>query len=228
MSQGKRIFWGGTGLRVLLSHSHVDKASASELKAQLDLLGVQSFVAHEDIEPTRQWLDEMRIALDSMHILVALVTEEFKLSKWTDQEVGYAVASRAAVIPVGLGLTPYGFMSSVQALRGSESQADWAKAIVKFAFEQPTLAVAGFRSFLSALDDCPRYEVADTLRDEILPLVDKWTPKREQRFAKHYNCNAQVYEAARYGGSMFIEELNRRAKGHFSLKQNYKLEWAPF
>lgn len=228
MSRTKKELWGGTGLRVFISHSHMDRAQASELKTQLNLLGVQAFVAHEDIEPTRQWLEEMRMALDSMHILAALVTKDFKSSSWTDQEVGYAVARDVPVIPIKLGLTPYGFMGDVQALRGRDAESVWAKAVVRFAFQQSELSIVCFRSLLNAFENCPRYQVADTLRNEILPMVDKWTPKREERFAERYNSNSQVYEAVRHRSARFVTDLNQRATGHFSLKKDYKLEWIPF
>lgn len=228
MSRTKKELWGGTGLRVFVSHSHIDREQASELKTQLNLLGVQAFVAHEDIEPTRQWLDEMRMALDSMHVLAALVTKDFKSSSWTDQEVGYAIARDTPVIPVKLGLTPYGFMGDVQALRGKDAEPAWAKAVVRFAFGQSNLAVACFRSFLNAIENCPRYKVADTLLDEILPMVDEWTPKREKRFVERYNSNSQIYEAVRHRSASFLTKLNQQATGHIDLKKDYRLEWTPF
>jgi len=68
------------------------------------------------IEPTREWVTEIEQALDTCHALAALLTEGFHESKWTDQEIGFCVKRRILVLPIRVGLDPYGFISRYQAL----------------------------------------------------------------------------------------------------------------
>jgi hypothetical protein len=108
--------WEGEQFKLFLSHISAKKKFAAELKVQLAFFGIDGFVAHSDIKPTKEWLDVIDRALRSCDALAAILTDGFKESDWTDQEVGYVVARRALVIPIDLGLTPYGFISRYQSL----------------------------------------------------------------------------------------------------------------
>lgn len=226
MSQTEAQMWGGPGLRFFISHSHLDKVKAAELKEHLENLGAQAFVAHEDIKPTRPWQDEMRCALGGMHVLVALLTKHFRESKWTDQEVGYAISSKVPVMPVSLDVSPYGFMSEVQALRGKDSVATWAITLLEYAFETDTLASVCFKTIISAIERCHSFEIADIILRSVVPLFREWTPKKAHRFVRAYNGNRQVYESVQYRGRGFLTALNRQAEGQFTVDKHYKLKWS--
>ncbi len=110
--------WQPGMLRLFLSHISAEKAGVSKLKSELLRWGVDSFVAHEDIEPNLEWQREIELALRSMYALAALLTPGFHESRWTDQEVGFALGKGTLVIPVRLGLDPYGFIGKQQGLPG--------------------------------------------------------------------------------------------------------------
>ncbi len=57
--------------------------------AALDRYGIELFVAHEDIEPDREWKDEILNALGTTDGSVAFLHQEFKTSDWCGQEVGW-------------------------------------------------------------------------------------------------------------------------------------------
>ena len=65
--------WESGRLRLFLSHVSRIKAQTSALKAALRALGIDGFVAHEDIEPAFEWHREIEFGLRSMHALCALV-----------------------------------------------------------------------------------------------------------------------------------------------------------
>jgi hypothetical protein len=111
--------WENGMLRLFLSHVSAHKKNVAELKADFRSYGVSAFVAHEDIEPNAEWLHEIELALQSMDALVALLTPDFHQSKWTDQEVGFAMGSNRTIISVRLGTDPYGFIGKFQGLPGS-------------------------------------------------------------------------------------------------------------
>ncbi len=54
---------------------------------------ISGFVAYETIDPGELWQREIEAALRSMHAMAALITPDFHDSKWTDQEVGWALGS---------------------------------------------------------------------------------------------------------------------------------------
>jgi hypothetical protein len=109
-------FWEPFHFRVFLSHLSSFKKTTGQLQAALRPYGVSAFVAHVDIEPTREWMGEIEAGLHSMDALVAILMPGFKESNWTDQEVGVAVGRGVLVIPVMRGLEPHGFMSKYQGL----------------------------------------------------------------------------------------------------------------
>jgi len=105
----KRI-WDNDCFRVFLSHKAEVKKEAAILKDKLKFYGISCFVAHEDIHPTKEWQNEIENALHTMDSFVALLTEEFHDSLWTDQEVGFAFGRGVPIISVKLGKDPYGFI----------------------------------------------------------------------------------------------------------------------
>lgn len=133
-----RRLWPDRRFRLFLSHLSADKVEVSALKRALEIYGITAFVAHEDIEPSLQWRDEIELGLKSMHALVALVTPEFHNSHWTDQEIGWAFGRGVPVVSVRLGKDPCGFAGKFQALSGSLKQpAALAESIVGVLIANP-------------------------------------------------------------------------------------------
>jgi hypothetical protein len=108
------IFWKTGHFKLFLSHLASFKKTIGILKAELEKYGISSFVAHEDIEPTKDWQEEIEKGLFSMDALCAILMPGFKESKWTDQEIGIAIGRGVLVIPVRRELDPYGFIGKYQ------------------------------------------------------------------------------------------------------------------
>jgi hypothetical protein len=108
--------WEPNHFRLFLSHLSEIKRQVGELQRALRRHAISSFVAHVDIEPTREWQDEIESALLSMDALAAILMPGFKASNWTDQEVGAAIGRGVLVIPVMRGSTPHGFIGKFQGL----------------------------------------------------------------------------------------------------------------
>lgn len=133
--------WKAGYLRLFVSHKAEYKEHAFKLKLELNDYGIDAFVAHEDIEPTKVWLREIENALHSCDIMVALMTEQFSESNWTDQEIGAAFGRNIQVIPVKVGKDPYGLIGKYQALQGLGKNSEvlsseifdllWSKPLIK-------------------------------------------------------------------------------------------------
>src|SRR5229473_1416448 len=59
---GDRI-WNKASFRLFLSHVSAHKSEVSKLKEELLRYRISGFIAHEDIEPTKEWLTEIELAL---------------------------------------------------------------------------------------------------------------------------------------------------------------------
>lgn len=134
--------WSEGTLRLFLSHSSTKKLLISQIKQELAAFGIESFVAHEDIEPTREWLDEIKIGLNTCHALVAVLCREFKSSNYCDQEVGYALQRGLLIIPVRLEIDPYGFMAPLQGVPAfQKTPGEIAADIKKLLLAHPTTKI---------------------------------------------------------------------------------------
>jgi len=111
-------FWRKGMFRLFISHLAGHRKWAGELQEALLPYGISSFVAHNDIEPTTEWQNQIETALSTCDALVALLHEKFHESKWTDQEVGFAMGRGVPVYSVHFGEAPYGFIGRFQAFNG--------------------------------------------------------------------------------------------------------------
>lgn len=104
-------------IRIFFSYSTDDKNIVGRLKEQLEFMGFEVFLAHDDIEPSVEWQDEIIKNLKMCDIFIPLITESFKGSEWTDQETGMAVINDKFIIPLQLESPPYGFIGRIQSLQ---------------------------------------------------------------------------------------------------------------
>lgn len=111
-------FWRRGMFRLFITHLATHKILAAQLQDALLRYGISSFVAHNDIEPTLEWQTQIETALATCDALVALLHEKFHESKWTDQEIGFAMGRGVPAFAVQLGETPYGFIARFQAFNG--------------------------------------------------------------------------------------------------------------
>jgi hypothetical protein len=116
--------------RLFISHISTDKDKATRLKTCLSAYAIDGFVAHEDIQPTLEWQVEIERALRNMDAFIAIHTEGFAASIWTQQEIGFAVGRDVKIISLKMGEDPTGFISKHQALaRGKRTAEEIAKEV---------------------------------------------------------------------------------------------------
>lgn len=109
-------FWTPGYIKMFISHLTSNKDRISSLKLNLADWGISAFVAHEDIQASREWRDEVEAGLETMEILVAIVEPGFKESDWCAQEIGYALGRKIDIIPLKAGLDPFGFFGKYQGI----------------------------------------------------------------------------------------------------------------
>jgi TIR domain len=199
--------WRPDRIRVFMSHTSEHKADVGRLANELNRFAFSCFVAHDAIEPSRQWQEVIELALRTCDVLVAYVTPDFNASRWTDQEVGWALGRGVIVIPLKAGTDPYGFFGAYQAVALGKDQRTWEVAVAV----TRAIAVAIFRrqrpgaaALVGPMTDavvdafCLSGSFESTRRRfELLTLVprDAWTVEHLTRLERAIEENGQIREA---------------------------------
>ena len=193
--------WGQGSPRVFLSHRAEFKVQAKELKDELAKWGATSFVAHDDIEPTRAWQTEIERALASMDVLVALLTGGFRDSWWTNQEIGVSLGRGVPVLCVRIDEAPHGFVGQPQAIPGAgRSSSEIAKALVSVMSGQPRLSNALLTGIVIQWESARRFEEGIRVMG-LLEACKTIPPDLLARIELAFEANDQLHNSS---------EVNRR------------------
>lgn len=196
--------WEKESFRLFISHSTKQKLLVTQVKHELQEYGVESFVAHEDIAPTTDWLNEIRKALNTCHAFTALICEEFPKSKYCDQEVGFAMQRGVLVIPIRLEGDPHGFMAPLQGVTAfDKAPKDIAADIFKLIEKNPAtakLAEKAKRYRLEQLTDeflnSSNFSASTTLLRK-LEDYDSLPSNLLQKIHDGWKKNDQIYNCAK-------------------------------
>lgn len=103
-------------LEFFISYSTRDKEIAGKVEQLLKKMNVDVFLAHEKIEVSAVWREEILRHLKSCSALVCIVTKNFLESEWTGQEAGFVLGREKNVISLVFpGVKLPGFLESIQA-----------------------------------------------------------------------------------------------------------------
>ncbi len=172
-------FWKVGNFRLFISHLAAFKVQTAHLQNALRKYAISSFVAHEDIEPTKEWQSEIEAALQTMDALAAILMPGFRDSNWCDQEVGVAVGRGVLVIPIRRGLDPYGFIGKYQGIQAQgKTIGDVAEAIFQTLIKSPktkskillslSAAISTATTVEEALDRVSLFKSLDSIPSDIL------------------------------------------------------------
>ncbi|MCH7768728.1 MAG: toll/interleukin-1 receptor domain-containing protein, partial [Nitrospinae bacterium] len=161
-------FWSPNHLRIFLSGLATEKKAIKAIKTELGDYGLVCFLAHEDIEPTREWQTEIETALTTMDALVAYLTPGFNESEWTDQEVGVAIGRKVPIVPLKAGIDPYGFIGKYQALQAKDRMPEEiAKEIVELLAAKPQIAAKISNALVERLEGSGSFSDSKLIMDLI-------------------------------------------------------------
>lgn len=185
-------FWTEGTFRLFISHLAAHRKFAADVQDALENYGISAFVAHNDIEPTKEWQTEIEVALATCDGLAALLHDNFHASNWTDQEVGFAMGRGVPIFAVGLGQIPYGFIGKFQALNGNgkkpyELARELFNAIRKHKQTQQVMADVLVRLFEKSLS----FDSAKA-RIGYLEDIENWKPSYIQRISDALESNGQI------------------------------------
>lgn len=185
-------FWKDTYVRVFLSHLSEHREFAAELQEAMEEYGLTAFVAHNDIEPTAEWQNEIETALSTCEVLIALMHNGFKESSWTDQEVGFAMGRGLPVFSVRYDQDPYGFIGRFQAFNGNGKTADILAKEIFDVLRQHKQTQRRMADVLVA-----RFESSYSFQNAksnigLLEELNIWNPNYSERIEKAVENNGQI------------------------------------
>lgn len=210
-----RIYGRGT-YAVFLSHISDDKTWVSKIKQELAPYGVSCFVAHEDIEPNTMWANEIMDALYSADLLVALMTNGYHESKWTDQEIGCAIGRGIPVIAMNIdGTVPYGIIGQFQGYKTTWENA--ATDLLGFLAAEEKY----HRAWVKKVQELASFDEANRFAASTFPLIRHISHENVNAFIEAWADNSQAYESFEFQG----RENSRQPMGIKKSVEDYIVEW---
>ncbi|AKJ38579.1 toll/interleukin-1 receptor domain-containing protein [Methanosarcina barkeri] len=102
--------------RVFLSYEDSFHSETNQLATYLKFYGVDCFVAKYAPTPG-EWLEQIKKALSTMDAFIPLITDTYHQKYWTNQEIGFAFAKEALIIPIKFeSKNPEGFIFTKTAI----------------------------------------------------------------------------------------------------------------
>ena len=201
--------WGNGAIRAFLSHVADDKIGATELKTSLARYGIGAFVAHEQIEVSRDWQIELKFALGTMDVLVALCTPGFNESSWANQEVGFAIGSGKPVIAIRNGADPSGFQTKYQAMSASDTSWDEvARDILRLLVRRDDFRDLVPSALADAFSKSRNFNESRVLL-ESLQEIETLTMEQAGEIVEAVNSNIQINSSYVLGGEFKEEFLQK-------------------
>lgn len=173
--------WTGDSFRLFLTHLASEREFVGGVQQVLRWEGIDSFVAHADIEPSAEWVRTIDSALRTCDALAAFLHQGFKASDWCDQEIGVVYGRRKPLIPIAFDEMPYGFLGQYQALlcRG-ETPHVVARKILGILLKRPDTRDDVIDAQLSAFVAAHSFDHANGISDRLSAEMEAgdWTPTR--------------------------------------------------
>ena len=112
-------------MKIFVSHSHTDKKALGQLKRDLSVLGMDCFLAHDDINIGEHDLERIKKEIADCDIFLIIGNKESKQSDFCNQEIGMAIAYKKHIIStIHKDLAPWGFTERQQAIKYQDIQTD--------------------------------------------------------------------------------------------------------
>lgn len=214
-STKNRIYGEGT-YAVFLSHIADYKKPVSEIKQELAPYGVSCFVAHEDIEPNTMWANEIMDALYSADLLVALMTNGYHESNWTDQEIGCAIGRGIPVIAMNIdGTVPYGIIGQFQGYKTTLEKA--ATDLLEFLAAEEKY----HKAWVNKVQELASYDEANRFAAKTFHLIKHISHENVNALIEAWACNSEAQGSHAFQGLRNFWQIGCPKK---SIKE-YIVEW---
>jgi hypothetical protein len=197
--------------RAFISYSHQDRKYGAEAKSLLADVGIEAFLAHDDLHVSDEWRNRIIEELERCDLFVPLLSENFLASKWAPQEVGFIISRPDVTIaPISLdGTTPFGFISHVQSRSIAKDGITLELLVDPLAERMPRKILPGLIRIAS---DAGSFRYAEARMAPLVPYFRKLRPVEAQALAEASVRNGQIWSAALCRTEYLPELVRHQAK----------------
>jgi hypothetical protein len=216
--------WGNLAkLKFFLSHRDTHKIMAMNIKNKLIYYNISTFVAHIDIEPSEEWIQEIKIALAIMDVFIAYLTDDFYHSLWTNQEIGIALALGVPIIFLKNGSTPQGLtLLQAMSFRENTIDQDILRLLLKKKKTTKEIKSKIIDAIIFALNNADSWDSVDKI-SQLFEPIDSITVEQENEFIAVFNSNKSFNTCI--SQSRYDINGNKRGKSQFT---DYMKKWTKY
>lgn len=180
-------------MRVFISYSTIDKTIAGKIQKILKAHGINSFLAHENIQVSHEWQNVILDEIGKADVFIGLLSKNYQESPWCLQESGIAVFQEITLILLSIDETiPKGFLGKTQSakIKGTDVTIfDLLPGIIKF-----NLTI-GTNLIINMIGKSKSFRDAESNFKIIIPYLKKLTEKQIKELIKLSVANPQIYKA---------------------------------
>jgi len=177
-----------------ISYSIADKKHGAAVKEALSGLGVETFLAHNDLHVSEKWEKQILLELGRCNIFVPLLSRNFVASEWCPQEIGIIVKRRGVtVFPLSLDKSmPLGFIRHMQGQKVTLKDIDEELFLGPLAEKFPRYVLP---QGIERLKEAYSFRDAEALVEPLRPYFRKFNAREANRFAELSAENGQIWAA---------------------------------
>jgi TIR domain-containing protein len=181
-------------IKAFISYSSKDKKYGAAVRAALDKVNLESFLAHDDLRVSEEWKARILVELKQCKIFVPLLSKAFKSSAWCGQETGFVLErGKVLIIPLSIdGTVPYGFISHLQCHRIPSTGVDPQIFLDAVGRKWPTVVI---EVLLKPVAKAGSFRHAEELIKPLVPYFERFSKDQATRFAHMAVDNGQIWDA---------------------------------
>ena len=195
-------------MKAFISYSMADKNWPADTKKVLDRLGIESFMAHEDLVVSEEWKDRILKELKACDIFICLLSKNFKASDWCPQELGFIAARpKTVIIPLSIDRTvPFGFISHIQGQLVNDSLQIEDRIVNALLRKKLNIGVTvSIKRMLEVRD----YRVAEDITRRLIPFFQKLSVEQANEIAAAAVKNSVVWDAGECASEILPKFLDK-------------------
>lgn len=180
--------------RLFISHKHTIEKECKLLKEYLLRFNIECFVAHDNTEVNSEWQISIENALQTCDGLLAILTNDFYDSDWTEQEIGCAIGRKIDIFSLSIGNMPRGFISKYQAIKKVKYISSHELILSEICNKSGI-----FKSIISSLTTSSDYDFYNEVYEIISKRITLRTEEAEL-LVETFNNNNYLFDSKKFGG----------------------------
>jgi hypothetical protein len=178
-----------------MSYQTENRAIAARVSQLLGTLGIQAFMAHEHIEVSMQWRDEILRQIGLADMFVSILSQHYYQSIWCKQESGIAAFRRITVIPLSIdGSIPLGALNHIQSTLINPNAPTYANILPGLALNDVHFLISALTQVISRSGN---YRSAESNFDLVVPYLPRATDQEIVELLNVAQRNDQIANAGR-------------------------------